>query len=109
MSSTAMRPYRALFVFLVSIGLILISSTALFAQSGNGSLLGRVSAESGAALPGVSVTATNDATGLNRTIVTASDRTYRFQSRPTGVYSLLPGLSPFAAVTTKNLHVHETS
>ncbi len=109
MSSTAMRPYRALFVFLVSIGLILISSTALFAQSGNGSLLGRVSDESGAALPGVSVTATNDATGFNRTIVTASDGTYRFQSLPIGVYSLLTDLSGFASVTTKNVEVNVAS
>src|SRR5258708_3404509 len=109
MSSTAMRPYRALFVFLVSIGLILISSTALFAQSGNGSLLGRVSDESGAALPGVSGTATNDATGFNRTIVTASDGTYRFQSLPIGVYSLLTDLSGFASVTTKNVEVNVAS
>jgi hypothetical protein len=106
MSSTATRPFRALFVLLISIGLILISSTALFAQSGNGSLSGRVSDESGGALPGVTVTATNDATGFNRTIVTAADGTYRFQSLPIGVYSVLADLSGFASVTTKNVEVN---
>jgi Carboxypeptidase regulatory-like domain len=106
MSSTATRSSRALFVLLVSLGLILICSSALFAQAGNSSLGGRVSDESGAALPGVSVTATNDATGFNRTVVTATDGTYRFQSLPIGIYTVLADLSGFASVTTKNVELN---
>ncbi|MBV9494307.1 MAG: carboxypeptidase regulatory-like domain-containing protein, partial [Acidobacteria bacterium] len=82
---------------------------AAFAQSTGGNLSGRVLDESGGALPGVTVTATNDATGFNRTVVTGSDGSYRLQSLPAGTYSVLADLSGFATVTTKNVQVNVAS
>ncbi|HKO58307.1 MAG TPA: TonB-dependent receptor [Thermoanaerobaculia bacterium] len=83
-----------------------VVATAAFAQSSSGSLTGHVTDETGAALPGVSVTATNDATGFNRTVVTESDGTYRFGSLPPGTYTVVTDLSGFASVTTKNVQVN---
>ncbi|MEA2568163.1 MAG: hypothetical protein QOI24_164 [Acidobacteriota bacterium] len=85
---------------------MLLLSTALFAQSGSGSLSGRVLDETGAALPGVTVTATNDATGSTRTDVTSADGSYHFGSIPIGTYTVVADLSGFAVVTTKNVVVN---
>jgi hypothetical protein len=82
---------------------------AAFAQSTGGNLTGRVVDETGAALPGVTVTATNDATGSNRTVVTNSDGTYRLQSLQPGTYTVVADLSGFATVTTKNVQINVAS
>ncbi|HEX7419915.1 MAG TPA: TonB-dependent receptor [Thermoanaerobaculia bacterium] len=78
---------------------------AAFAQSGSGSLSGHVTDASGAALPGVTLTATNDATGSNRSVVTEPDGSYKFLSLPPGVYTVLTDLSGFGTVTTKRVEI----
>ncbi|MEO8033130.1 MAG: TonB-dependent receptor [Acidobacteriota bacterium] len=95
-------------VFLFTLLLLTVSS-ALFAQSGGGNLSGRVADETGAALPGVTVTATNDATGFNRSDVTGADGTYHFQSVPVGIYTVVADLAGFNVVTTKNVVVNVAS
>jgi hypothetical protein len=97
------------YLAVVAAMLLLCFSTALFAQSSGGNLNGRVLDETGGALPGVTVTATNDATGFNRTVVTGTDGSYRFQSLPAGTYTVLADLSGFATVTTKNVQVNVAS
>ena len=86
--------------------LMLLAASALIAQTGGASLGGRVTDESGAALPGVTVTATNNATGFNRSAVTGSDGSYRFPSLPVGTYSVTADLSGFATVTTRNVELN---
>ncbi|HYI08284.1 MAG TPA: TonB-dependent receptor [Thermoanaerobaculia bacterium] len=66
-------------------------------------MTGRVVDETGGALPGVSVTATNNATGLNRTVVTEPDGSYRFPSLPAGTYTVLADLSGFGTVSTTDV------
>jgi hypothetical protein len=78
----------------------------LLAQTSGASLSGRVADESGGALPGVTVTATNTATGFTRATVTATDGTYRFPSLPAGTYTVTADLSGFASVTTRNLELN---
>jgi len=85
---------------------LLLLTTSLFAQSSGGSLSGHVTDETGAALPGVTVTATNDATGTTRTEVTAKDGSYHFESIPIGAYTVVADLSGFSTVTTKNVRVN---
>src|ERR1044072_6100435 len=89
-------------LFLV-LTLLLLIPAVLFAQNAGTNLSGRVTDESGAALPGVTVTATNDATVFNRSTVTAPDGWYRFLSLPVGTYTVLADLSGFANVTTKDV------
>src|SRR5205085_5451297 len=88
---------------------LLLLTTSLFAQSSGGSLSGRVTDETGAALPGVTVTATNDATGTTRTDVSAKDGSYHFESIPIGTYTVVADLSGFSVVTTKNVRVSVAS
>ncbi len=90
-----------LLVFLI----LLLAVPALFAQSGNGSLVGHVTDESGAALPGVTLAATNVATGFTRSTVTAADGSYRLAALPPGTYTVTTDLSGFASVSTKNVDV----
>jgi hypothetical protein len=91
--------------FLLLLILLLIPA-ALLAQTGSSSLGGRVSDESGGSLPGVTMTATNAATGFSRSVVTGSDGSYRFQSLPVGTYSVTADLNGFASVTTRNVELN---
>ncbi|MBI3047998.1 MAG: TonB-dependent receptor [Acidobacteria bacterium] len=56
---------------------------------------GRITDQSGAVLPGVTVTATQTATGLVRTAVTADTGSYVLPNLPTGPYRLEVALSGF--------------
>jgi len=95
------RSRRAL---LLCIALLLTFSSAVFAQgTSSATLWGRVTDETGAALPGVTVTATNNATGLSRNTVTEADGTYRFPSLPAGTYTVVSDLSGFGTVTTQDV------
>ena len=59
------------------------------AQSSSGILNGQVLDPSGAAMPGVTVTATHPATGESRVAVTSSAGTYQLAGLPVGSYTLL--------------------
>ncbi len=85
--------------------LLLLIPAGLYAQSSGSNLSGRVADETGAALPGVTVTATNDATGFNRSTVTATDGTYRLLALPIGTYTVVADLSGFANITTKGVQI----
>src|SRR5947208_12950327 len=80
-----------------------------FAQASGGALHGRVSDETGGALPGVTVTVTNDATGFSRSTVTGSDGAYVFSALPVGTYSVASDLAGFGAVTNKGVVVNVAS
>ncbi|HEX2835774.1 MAG TPA: TonB-dependent receptor [Thermoanaerobaculia bacterium] len=84
---------RTLFLLLVC----LLISTSLFAQSSTGSIAGTVTDDSGAALPGVTVTATNAATSASRTAVTNAAGAYQLGLLPPATYSveaMLDGFQP---------------
>jgi carboxypeptidase family protein/TonB-dependent receptor-like protein len=99
-------PHRPRLAVYFAVVVALLCASMAFAQAGSGSLSGRVTDASGAALPGVTVTATNDATGFNRTVVTDADGSYRFASLPPGIYTVLTDLSGFSSVSTKNVEVN---
>ena len=92
------RLQRILLICLV----FLVPFSAL-AQGSAASLSGRVLDESGAALPGVTVTVTNTATGVTRTTVTETDGTYRFPSLQAGTYNVVADLSGFGSVEAKDV------
>ena len=74
---------------------VLLSGAVVSAQLSTAQLSGRVTDESGAVLPGVTVTATQTATGLTRSIVTDADGTYVLTNLPTGPYRLEAMLQGF--------------
>jgi hypothetical protein len=92
-------------ILAIAILLLLISQVAL-AQTSAGALGGRVADETGASLPGVTVTASNASTGFTRSVVTGSDGAYRFPSIPIGTYSVTADLSGFTSVTTRNVEIN---
>ncbi|HEX7140140.1 MAG TPA: carboxypeptidase regulatory-like domain-containing protein, partial [Vicinamibacterales bacterium] len=87
-----MKLTRSLFVGL----LCALVSIGAFAQSLNvttGSIGGKVTDNSGAGLPGVTVTATNLDTGLTRTNTTENDGTFSLNLLPPGNYKIAGELS----------------
>ena len=78
--------------------LIALVPVALFAQSSNGSISGNVSDDSGAPLPGVTITATNTATGVARTTVSNPSGHYQLALLPPASYSVAADLSGFQPV-----------
>ena len=74
--------------------LTLVLSTPAFGQSTYATVSGTVADSSGAVLPGVSLTATNNATGVVTTVVSNEAGAYNFASLLPGVYKVsaeLPG------------------
>lgn len=92
-------------ISLILAAALLLVATSMFAQGTGGALVGRVTDETGGALPGVTVTATNDATGISRSVQTGTDGSYRFPSLPVGTYTVVADLSGFNTTTTKNVSV----
>ncbi|HYU26256.1 MAG TPA: TonB-dependent receptor [Thermoanaerobaculia bacterium] len=97
---------RSIRVPILAISLLLLISSSLLAQTSAGALGGRVADESGASLPGVTVTASNASTGFTRSVVTGSDGGYRFPSIPVGTYSVTADLNGFTSVTTRNVEIN---
>jgi Carboxypeptidase regulatory-like domain/TonB dependent receptor-like, beta-barrel len=75
------------------------------AQTGAGSLTGIVSDETGAKVPGATVTATNQATNVAYTAVSNEAGNYSITSLPVGTYIVKAELSGFTTVTTDAIPV----
>ena len=67
-----------------------------------GELGGQVKDETGAALPGASVTAASVERGYSRNTVTDTAGKFRFEQVTTGMYKVTVSLSGFATVTVTN-------
>src|SRR5690242_16926029 len=75
--------------------ILLLTGGAAMAQLATAELNGRVTDESGAVLPGVTVTVTQTATGLVRSTVTDDTGAYLLSNLPTGPYKLEVSLQGF--------------
>ncbi len=92
--------------WLAVLSLCLICCTILFAQSTGGRILGRVSDSSGAVLAGVTVTATNEATGVSRTAVTNDSGDYVLVSVQPATYTIQYELTGFKQNVQKGITVN---
>jgi hypothetical protein len=70
-----------------SVVMVLWTGTA-GAQGASGTLNGQVVDQSGAAMPGVTVTATNPSTGYTRVAVTGAQGLYQLSALPIGTYTI---------------------
>ncbi len=95
----------------LAVGLLaaLFAAPVAFAQSGAGVLEGSVTDADGGALPGVTVTATNTATGIVRTDVTSETGSYRFTALPIGVYEVKYELSGFSTLIQTEVKIDVAS
>src|SRR5262245_44066725 len=75
--------------------LLLAIATVSHAQTFRGGISGRISDTSGGVLPGVSVTATNNATGVSRTTTTSDSGDFSFPDLPLGTYTVEAALAGF--------------
>jgi hypothetical protein len=85
---------KKLFASAAMLVLCLSVSTQVFGQANNATLTGTVSDSTGAILPGVTITSTNNATGVVTMVLTNEAGAYNIQSLLPGAYTLsaeLPG------------------
>lgn len=68
-------------------------------QTTTGTILGEVKDSTGGTLPGVTVTAVNQANGLTREAVTDELGNYRFTAMPPGLYTVTASLTGFKEAT----------
>jgi hypothetical protein len=81
-------------------------SVPAFAQQTTGSVIGRVADQQGAAVPGVTVTATNSDTGFERVVTTDAEGLYRLAALPVGVYDVVIELQGFTRIERNDLVVN---
>jgi hypothetical protein len=82
----------------IAASIFLLATAGVSAQLATAELNGRVTDSSGAVLPGATVTATQTATGLVRSVVTDGTGSYLISNLPTGPYRLeisLPGFRSY--------------
>ena len=88
-----MRTTRALVV-----GVLLLIPLSVAAQQ-SAEINGRVLDPDGLALPGATVTVTNEGTGLSRNVVAGAGGTYVINLLPPGNYTILVAMDGFASLT----------
>ncbi len=89
-----------------TLAVCLLSATPAFPQATNGEITGRVLDAAGAAIPGATVTARNEGTGLTRTAATGSTGDYTLTLLPAGTYTVSAELAGFKKAVRKSVEVN---
>src|SRR5215510_13728726 len=95
----------ALLNVLVFFATVLLLPAGAAAQTGAASLTGIVTDQSGAAVPGATVTATSQTTNVNYTATSNESGNYNITSLPIGTYVLKAELAGFKTAATKPIDV----
>ncbi|HJQ41080.1 MAG TPA: TonB-dependent receptor [Thermoanaerobaculia bacterium] len=95
------RPSTTRFVFLI---LLLLSVTAAYAQLQSGNIFGKVVANDGSALPGVTITLTG--VGAPQTFITDAQGDFRFLNLSPGQYALKAELAGYGTATRSGVSVN---
>src|SRR5947209_20080025 len=90
-------------LFVAATLLCLSLSAYTFAQTSNATVGGTVSDSTGALIPGVTITATNTATGIVNTVISNEAGAYQFASLQTGTYKISAELGGFQTQTYNNV------
>jgi len=88
----------------VALACLVVAGTA-HAQSGTAALYGKVTDQSGAALPGVTVTISDPAAGLTRSTVSDPEGGYQFLALPPGTYAIKAELTGFRTATREKVEL----
>jgi hypothetical protein len=83
--------------------LLLLPSRAVFAQYDTGGLVGTIRDSSGSAVPNVTITVTNDATGVATVVKTNDSGDYEVPSLHVGVYTISASATGFAIAEAKSI------
>ncbi len=95
---------RMVLVVAAAFAFIVMQALPLRAQ-GNSSLAGYVADPSGAVIPGATVTITNSATGIKRTVVTDAQGHYVISGLDVGVYNLSAKANGFKSSVQTGVHI----
>ncbi|MFN8090953.1 MAG: TonB-dependent receptor [Vicinamibacteria bacterium] len=93
------------FAVLAAVAAVLFAPLPASAQSLYGSVVGNISDAQGAAVPGVTVTATNTGTGLKLDSITNAEGSYTFRNMPPGVYDVSAALTGFRTLNQTGVRV----
>jgi outer membrane receptor protein involved in Fe transport len=101
-----MLTLRRSVVWLIALAFVLLPAVVQ-AQSNvaTGQIQGNVADPQGAALPGATVTATNEATGFSRVAATEASGLYRLNYLPSGTYDLRVDMDGFRTEIKKGIQV----
>ena len=95
--------------FCAAIVVLFAFTTAAAAQTDTGVIVGRVVDDSGAVLPGVTVTVTQEGTGIAATTVTNDRGEYLFPGLRVGTYSVTAELQGFRRAVRREVRVNVQS
>src|ERR1700758_4929262 len=84
---------------------VLLAAVSVSAQTFRGTILGTVTAPSGAVVAGAQVTVKNTGTGLQRTTTTSGDGSYSLPELPIGTYDVTITQAGFQTSVTKGVTV----
>ena len=84
-------------------GFLLLTASSAFAQRTTASIRGTVTDQSGAVVPGATVTVTGADTGLTQTTVTNTDGVYSFPELPVGTYKVEVSLTGFKSAVQQGI------
>ena len=96
---------RRSFTALTILAAMVIAASPTAAQTSQAEIRGTVVDQSGAALPGVTVTATHVDTGAFRTTITTETGVFLMPAMPIGLYRLQLELAGFTSVVSENLRL----
>src|SRR5262245_61389985 len=77
--------------------LMLVSASAVWRRTTNATLRGSITDQSGAVLPGVTISVRNQGTGVERTTLSDETGNYQVAALPVGIYQIdvrLQGMKP---------------
>jgi hypothetical protein len=109
MNSRTATTTRWIAALLAVLAWVVLLAPSVSAQSTGATLTGTAKDKDGGALPGVTVTASNNDTGLTRSTVTGADGAFSLPSLPVGDYTVKAELSGFATVTVEKVHLNVSS
>ena len=90
-------------VLLVSIQWAVFHPQPLWGQITTATILGAITDETGALIPGVTVTIRNEGTGLSRTVISDDSGKYLAPRLPVGTYEVSGELTGFKRVVISNI------
>src|SRR5438094_2402777 len=88
---------------IVAVFVLILLSSNIWAQALSGTIVGTVTDSSGAIVPGVSVTVTNEGTGFSRTVVANESGRYVAPSFPTGSITVTAEQPGFQKLVRKGI------
>jgi hypothetical protein len=90
-------------ILLLSVLCVLVVSSSALSQGASGTITGTVSDESGAVLPGATVTIKNEDTGVSRDLVAGEGGRFRATDLPPGPYAVAASLAGFGTLSRRGI------